>query len=92
MALYVVFRVVTPEPVAAAIQREFPAPDSMSLGNNEWLISTPLPAADLADKIGIGKNSSPAYNGIVFRMGSYYGRAPTDVWDWIKAKIEAPGA
>jgi hypothetical protein len=26
--------------------------------------------------------------GIVFAMGSYYGRASTSIWDWIKSKTE----
>ena len=29
--------------------------------------------------------------GIVFEVASYYGRATTDIWDWVKLKWEATG-
>ncbi|SFN80987.1 hypothetical protein SAMN05216573_12262 [Bradyrhizobium sp. Rc3b] len=28
---------------------------------------------------------------MIFSMANYYGRATTEIWDWIKAKAEMPG-
>ncbi len=88
MSIFVVFRVTKPEEMKAAIESKFPD-DSFNLGNNEWLVSDKGTAKEVSDKIGISSEASPVGSAIVFSMGSYFGRASTNIWDWIKAKTEA---
>lgn len=42
---------------------------------------------ELSGLIGISDGSSG--NGVVASVGSYYGRAPTNIWDWVKSRMEA---
>jgi len=87
MSVFVVFRVQDPTKIAAAIAREYPN-DHLPVGHNEWLISATSTAVDVATKLGVSKGESGA--AMIFAMSSYYGRATTAIWDWIKAKAEQP--
>jgi hypothetical protein len=40
----------------------------------------------LSDKLGTTDGSNGA--AIVFGMSGYFGRAPSNIWDWIKSKAE----
>jgi hypothetical protein len=86
MTIFAVFRVGRPEALQAAIEGAFPD-DHIQLQNDEWLISADMTPEELSRRIGIkeGENGSA----IIFSMRGYYGRAPSDVWDWIKTKAEA---
>jgi hypothetical protein len=86
MGIFVIFRVSNPEKMKAAVESEFPQ-DHISLGHNEWLVSMKGTAKEVSDKLKI----SDATNGVamVFGMSNYFGRASSDIWDWIKAKAEA---
>jgi hypothetical protein len=55
------------------------------------LISAIGTAKDISDKLGVtpGNDAGAA---IIFSMGNYYGRATTEIWDWIKVKAETPSA
>jgi hypothetical protein len=86
MPIFVIFRVSDPQMMKAAIEAEFPQ-DSLAISANEWLVSFRGTAVGLSDKLGV----SDGRNGvaIIFGMSSYFGRATTDIWDWIKAKAES---
>jgi len=74
----------------AAVRRVFPS-DHFKVADDQWLISAIGTAKDISDKLGVtpGNETGPA---IVFSMANYYGRATTEVWDWIKVKAEQPSA
>jgi hypothetical protein len=89
MAVFMVLpRAPTPK-LDAAIQASFPD-DSFQLSGNQWMVSFRGTAVALSEKLGItdGANGSA----VIAQIGSYYGRAPRDVWDWIKQKLESPNA
>ena len=88
MSIFVVFRVTKPEAIRTALEGKY-STDFFDLGNNEWLVSDKGTAKEVSDKIGITAEGSPVGSAIVFSMGSYFGRASADIWDWIKAKTEA---
>lgn len=90
MTIFAVFRVAKPELLGPAIAREFPN-DHLALGQDEWLISADLTPNEVSDRIGITTDPSETGSAIVFSMRSYFGRAPSNVWDWIKTKTEASG-
>jgi hypothetical protein len=86
MAIFVVFKVSHPHQMHAAIARAFPF-DHSDLGDNEWLISARGTAQEVSNKLGLTPGNDLG-SAIVFSMQSYYGRASTNVWDWIKTKAE----
>jgi hypothetical protein len=90
MAVFVVFRTADPARVGQTIAEKYPG-DHMDLGEGVWLISGKGTAKEISDTLGFSSatGGSAIGNGIVFRMDSYFGRAQTNIWDWIKVKIEA---
>lgn len=92
MTIFAVFRVADPVKMEAAIRSNFPD-DHMKVGNGEWLVSAKGTAQDISHKLGITTPENTTVNGpaIVFSMANYYGRASTEIWDWIKTKLESAG-
>ena len=85
MSIFVLFRISEPAKVKAALDVNFPN-DYLEVADAEFLVATNLTAEALSKKLKITDGTHG--NGIVFAMGGYYGRASTDIWDWIKAKVE----
>jgi hypothetical protein len=90
-----IFAVLMPAPqpqIAAAIQAAYPD-DHLSITDTQWLISGSGTAIDVTAKIGVYDSKNPEKpaggSAIIIAMAAYYGRAPTPVWDWIKAKQES---
>jgi hypothetical protein len=79
--------------IVAEIERNFPL-DHLKLADTQYLISTSGTAIELSAKIGIydiAQPDKPAIgNAVILATSSYFGRAPTTVWDWMKAKLESP--
>ena len=85
MAIFAVFRVHNPAKMAAAIERAFPE-DYFKVKEDEWIVSAKGTAKDVSDLLDVSNgDTGPA---IIFKMANYYGRATTEIWDWVKAKAE----
>jgi hypothetical protein len=91
-----VFAVLMPIPqpvITTEIERLFPF-DHLKLSDTQYLISTGGTAIELSAKIGVYDINQPAKpavgNAVILATSSYFGRAPTTVWDWMKAKLESP--
>jgi len=67
--------------------------DHLFITNTQWLISSSETVLDVTARLHIADKNNPnepvAGIALVFAISSYYGRAPTVVWDWIKAKLES---
>lgn len=90
-----IFAVLMPSPqpvLADTIRSKYPA-DHLMVTDTQWLISAHGTAGDISTTIGIydpkSPNAKPTGSAIIFATSSYFGRAPTPVWDWIKTKLEA---
>jgi hypothetical protein len=84
----------TPEPaIVARIEQFFPF-EYLKLSDTQYLISSSGTAIELSAKLGvydINDSGKPATgNAVILATSSYFGRAPTTVWDWMKAKLESP--
>lgn len=55
---------------------------SYKLPKGEWLVSYDGTTKQLAAKVGLDEGTCGA--GIVFSSPSYWGFAPTDIWDWLE--------
>ena len=79
--------------LAEVIKQAFPN-DHYAITDTQWLVSSSGTVIEMTAKLGIfdakNPNASPTGNAIILTMSSYYGRGPQPVWDWIKAKLEAP--
>jgi hypothetical protein len=91
MGVFIVFKPSSPENLQAAIEKNFPN-DHMSVAENVWLVSSIGTAREVSARIGIGSNTvmtGHVGDAIVVGVDSYYGRAPSNIWEWIKVKTEA---
>jgi hypothetical protein len=81
--IFAVFGASNPTGLEAVIASTFPT-DYLKIRDGEWLISAEGTAKDISDRLGI--STSQPSNGIVVSISGYYGRQPTNVWEWIRAK------
>ena len=72
--------------LASSIQPE----DSFMLGPGQYLVAFSGTAKELADHLGVtsGAGAGPAAPAVVLEVGSFYGSAAPEVWDWLAAKKE----
>ena len=90
MTIFAVFRVSDSPKMEAAIQAAFPE-DYYKLQDDEWLVSAIGTAREIAIKLKVSGESADTGSALIFSMANYYGRAPTEIWDWINAKAEKAG-
>ena len=70
------------------IASEFPGNRVLLMDSGAWLLSAAGTSRDISDRLGItGQQLGPSV--IVFTISGYYGRAPNNVWEWLKAEMES---
>jgi hypothetical protein len=91
-----IFAILLPSPnprLVEKIKAVYPD-DWLSLSDTQFLVSSSGTVMDVSTKIEVAdpNNRQNPFIGsaVIFATSSYYGRAPTPVWDWIKAKLENP--
>jgi hypothetical protein len=89
-----VFVILLPTPAPAVVEgikKAFPD-NYFSINDTQWLVSTTGTAMEVTSKIGVFDPkvplSPPIGNAVVFSTNGYFGRAPTNIWEWIKTKLE----
>ena len=89
MALYAV---ILPKPtpaIVAEIKAKFAENDYYEITPTQWLVSGQGTAKKISDMIGItAKEEETIGSGVVLAFNGYWGRGSTDMWEWMKAKIE----
>jgi hypothetical protein len=76
--------------LAAKVKEQFPD-DHCAVESDKWFVAAVgTTAAAVATKLGM----SPAdkIDGIVVTVGGYFGLAPPNIWEWLKAKGAQFGA
>jgi hypothetical protein len=70
----------------AAIERTY-AGNNMQISDEAWLVSAKTASPkEVSDALGVTDGSNGT--AIIVEFDSYFGRAPTNIWAWIKDKIE----
>jgi hypothetical protein len=87
MTIFVIFRVGDPSRLKDKLQDVFPN-DYFEIQEDEFLVSASGTTKEVSDRLGITSSPSPTTSAIVFSMASYFGRASTEIWDWIRTKAE----
>ena len=86
MALFLITPIVEPAKVAASVKAIF-AEDYYAIPTtNSLLVHYSGTTKELSDKIGLSSGENGT--GVIVSFSSYYGRAPTDIWEWIKSRLE----
>jgi hypothetical protein len=80
----------TPQPSLAARIEEKYAGSVFKINDTQYLVSARSTAVEVTEKLGLNLADAIEASAIIFAVSSYWGRAPTTVWDWIKARMEAP--
>ncbi len=81
------------EPLNVAIQARIGQEDRYKLqANAGWLVSFKGTTIELSNHIGLtgqlaGQPPSVA-SAIIVPVTGYYGRGPTDMWEWLKTRLE----
>jgi hypothetical protein len=84
MATYILVAIGNSSPALdRAVEAAFPPEDRHCLEAGKWLVSSSLVTSkDVSDKLGL----SPADTFIICPIRGYYGRARSDIWEWLGAK------
>jgi hypothetical protein len=85
MAIFAIFRLANPAKVKDALERHYPG-QFLEVAPSVFLLSAKGHPKDISDKLEISDGETGA--AIIFRMATFYGRATTDIWDWITSKAE----
>ncbi len=75
------------EAIAPRIAEQFPR-DSLALASGDWLLSASATSKEISESLGITGPGARGPSAIVFSIAGYYGRAPNEVWEWMKEKME----
>jgi hypothetical protein len=91
-----IFAILMPHAQPALVEevkRLYPS-DHLSLSETQWLVSSKQTVTEVSHAIGVSSPDpdptkfTPKGLAVIFTTSSYFGRAPTGVWDWIKVKLE----
>ena len=68
-----------------ALTSAFPS-DHIQIRPGQWFVVAPGTAREISDRLGVtpGTTSGAA---VIVAVSGYYGRASTELWEWVKAKI-----
>jgi hypothetical protein len=90
-----IFAILMPRPqpaLAAKLVSEFKT-DALQVSDTQWLVSAIGTAQEISVRLGIynpdSATTAPVGDAIVFATSGYFGRAPANIWEWIKVKLEA---
>lgn len=81
--------------IGEVVKRQFVQEDRMELqGRAGWLVSHHGTSVDVSHLLGL-TSPDPEFkpvlgSAMVTTVNSYYGRGPTTMWEWLKAKLENP--
>jgi 4-aminobutyrate aminotransferase-like enzyme len=92
MTIFAVLMPTSQPLIVAEIEKSFPD-NNLKLNDTQYLISTGGTAIDLSVKLGLFDTKEPARpatgSAVILATSSYFGRAPTSVWEWMKTKLES---
>lgn len=79
--------------IQQAVESKFPAEDRYKLQSNAgWLVRHHGTTVEVSNHLGVTGQPqgepSPIGSTMVTLVTSYYGRGPTDMWEWLKTRFE----
>jgi hypothetical protein len=93
MTIFAVLMQVPQPNVIAQIEQHFKE-EHLKISDTSYLISAAGTAADVSARLGVFDSNKPLEpptgNAVIIAMSTYWGRAPTETWAWIRTKLETP--
>ncbi|BDU21187.1 hypothetical protein [Dyella sp. GSA-30] len=86
MATFLVVPTGKADALAAKLAEVMPG-QFYKLPRGEYLVKFTGTSKDLSDRLSISDGS--ADNALVAALSGYYGRAPNDIWEWLKLNWES---
>ena len=75
------------ERLDAAIKENYPG-NFYFMGRSQWLVAAEGTAREVSDRLGItGVDPPGIVSSVVFGVAGYYGRASSEMWEWVAAKL-----
>lgn len=78
----------TDEPKLVAAIAEHFKDNFLKVGPGQWFVAASGTSVDVSNTLGITTGATST--GIVLSINSYYGRASTNIWEWLKVKLSTP--
>lgn len=91
MAIYLVTPISDPISLAREVKERVSTGDFYFLPGKSGsvFVSFKGTTKELSDMLGITANQDERVStGVVLPVTNYYGRGPTDMWEWIKVRME----
>lgn len=86
MGIFHVTAINNPDGIESAVKTNFANSHYPVPGTRSWFIDFNGTTKELSDVLGITTGQSGT--GIILGVTTYFGRAPTDMWEWIKTRLE----
>ena len=74
--------------LADAVAATFPG-DYIEIRPGQWFVASTGTAKEISDKLGVTPGTAVG-SAIVVSASGYYGRANSQIWEWVAAKIGKP--
>jgi hypothetical protein len=89
MALFVVLLPHENPVVVASIKEKFSNDNYFEINSTQLIVSGKGSAQRISDMIGITSEDEKSIgSAVVLAFSGYWGRASTDLWEWMRVKIE----
>lgn len=85
-SIYYVTALSKAERVKERLEGLIPEDDRFELAGDKWFVVYQGSARDLAESAGVRGGDDYVGTGLVLPVTTYSGRAPSDLWDWLRQK------
>ena len=85
MIVFAVMAVQSPEKTAQALEREYPR-NHLQLSSSAWFVAGSGTAQNVYNRLN--PTDDRAQQLVVATTAGYWGFAPQNVWEWVKAKTQ----
>jgi hypothetical protein len=87
MTVFVILAETDEPKLGTAIATHF-KDNYLKVGPGQWFVAGGGTSVDVSNILGITTGATSS--AIVLSINSYYGRASTNVWEWLKVKLSTP--
>lgn len=89
MAIFLIVPIANPHMIERELEtlKNSAKLDFIKLPTSGFAVSYSGTSQELSNIVGISEGTTGT--GVVASIGSYFGRAPTHIWDWMKSRWEA---
>ncbi len=87
MGLFLITPINDPAAVSRAVEKMFHGDHYKVPRSSSLIVSFGGTTKELSDNLGLSEGID-GMSGMVVSIGNYYGRAPSDMWEWMDSRLE----